>query len=432
MDPLERPKLRRVLSAREVVHEGERFAQLQDESGALDTPVLVPLSWYHHILRHFDGLTTLVEIQARILKETGQLLPNDRLESIVRDLDRALILEGPSYREFLENYRNAGVRKAAMAGKSYPPTERSLKARLGRFFSDPQGAGVAEARNGDSPSSLRGILSPHIDFDRGGLVYSWPYRELVERSDADVFVIFGVAHRLCSRRFALTYKDFETPLGLARTDRGFLDEIVAKVGPQYFEDELAHRTEHSIEFQVVFLQYLLGESRDYSIVPILVGSFHDLMKKKVDPMDDPEIKAFVEAIRETAAGSGSRVCYIGGIDLCHVGPEFGDPAPVSDATLDEIRAFDTAMLDRATAGDPAGWFRQASAVDDRWRVCGLAATYTMLQVMGPTKGRLLRYDQAVDAKRSCCVTIAGVAYDALDPVVAPLKNTLPTAEALQP
>ena len=46
----------------------------------------------------------------------------------------------------------------------------------------------------------------------------------------------------------------------------------------YFDDELTHRTEHSIEFQVVFLQYLLGGRREFSIVPILVGSFHDLME----------------------------------------------------------------------------------------------------------------------------------------------------------
>ena len=54
------------------------------------------------------------------------------------------------------------------------------------------------------------------------------------------------------------------------------------------------------------------------------------------------------------------------------------------------------MLDRAAAGDPAGWFGTAAKVGNRWRVCGLAATYTMLHAMGPARGRLLKYDQAVD------------------------------------
>ena len=71
--------------------------------------------------------------------------------------------------------------------------------------------------------------------------------------------------------------------------------------------------------------------------------------------------------------------------------EFGDPDPVDDATLDEVRRFDAAMLDRAAAADPAGWFGTAAEVNNRWRVCGLAATYTMLHAMGPARGRLLKY-----------------------------------------
>ena len=145
--------------------------------------------------------------------------------------------------------------------------------------------------------SLRGVLSPHIDFQRGGPVYTWSYKELVENSQADTFVVLGVAHQYCRRRFALTCKDFETPLGVVPTDRAYVDRIASLAGRDLFDDELAHRTEHSIEFQVVFLQYLLGGRRDFSIVPILVGSFHDLMERGVDPIDDPEVSRFVQALR---------------------------------------------------------------------------------------------------------------------------------------
>ena len=43
-----------------------------------------------------------------------------------------------------------------------------------------------------------------IDFPRGGRTYARAYRELLERSDAEVFVILGVAHQPCDRRFVLT------------------------------------------------------------------------------------------------------------------------------------------------------------------------------------------------------------------------------------
>ena len=285
---------------------------------------------------------------------------------------------------------------------------------MGRFFDHPARAPRPPAeRAPDAPTATpRRVLCPHIDFGRGGPVYSWAYKELVERSDADTFVILGVAHQYCRNRFALTRKDFQTPLGTARTDRAFVDHLAAVAGDHLFEDELAHRTEHSIEFQVVFLQHLLGGRRDFSIVPILVGSFHDLMESGVDPIRDPEVRRMIEALRSAEAASGKKVAYIGGIDLCHVGPEFGDPKPVDDETLGKVRAFDLAMLDRATAQDAAGWFGTAAEVDNRWRVCGLAATYTMLHAIGPARGRLLSYDQAVNPSRSCCVTFASVAYEA--------------------
>ena len=150
-------------------------------------------------------------------------------------------------------------------------------------------------------------------------------------------MVLGVAHQYCRRRFALTCKDFETPLGVVPTDRSYVDQIASLAGRDLFEDELSHRTEHSIEFQVVFLQYVLGGRRDFTIVPILVGSFHDLMERGVDPIDDPEVSRFVQALRAAESASGKRVAYIGGIDLCHVGPEFGDPSPVDPELQEQVR-----------------------------------------------------------------------------------------------
>jgi AmmeMemoRadiSam system protein B len=246
-------------------------------------------------------------------------------------------------------------------------------------------------------------------------VYTWAYRALVERSDADTFVILGVAHQPCRNRFALTRKHFATPLGTVMTDVPYVDRIAAEAGGDLFEDELSHRTEHSIEFQAVFLQYLLGDRRPFTIVPILVGSFQDLMEDRIDPIEDREVRRFVESLRAAEAASGRDVAYIGGIDLCHVGPEFGDPDRLDTPTLDRVRSFDTAMLDHAAANDPAAWFGTAAEVGNRWRVCGLAATYTMLHAMGPARGRLLKYDQAVNHDRTCCVSFASLAFEAAAP-----------------
>jgi MEMO1 family protein len=413
MSSLERPKLRPV-NARKVEQQGQPFVMLQDVTGAIAQSVLIPIDGFNHIVRQFDGQSTLVEIQGRVLRSTGLFLALNELESLVSRLDAAMIIEGPTFDAFHQSFRESGRRPAAMAGRSYAATARALRTQLEQFFVDTGGAGIP-ATSSDLPAKeLRGVLSPHIDFQRGGPVYTWAYRELIEKSDADTFVILGVAHQYCKRRFALTCKDFETPLGVVPTDRAYVDRIASLAGRDLFDDELSHRTEHSIEFQVVFLQYVLGGRREFSIVPILVGSFHDLMQNGVDPIADADVSRFVQALRVAESASGKRVAYIGGIDLCHVGPEFGDSAPVEPWLQEQVRQFDSAMLDRAAACDPGGWFRTAATIGNQLRVCGLAATYTMLHAIGPVQGRLLNYKQAIDDRRTCCVSFASMAFHAAD------------------
>jgi AmmeMemoRadiSam system protein B len=254
------------------------------------------------------------------------------------------------------------------------------------------------------------VLSPHIDFKRGGPVYTWSYNELAAQTDIDTFVILGVAHQPCRHRFALTLKDFETPLGTVPTNRDYVEQIIQVAGLELFDDELVHRAEHSIEFQVVFLQYLLGNHRDFSIVPILVGSFQDLLERGIDPIEDPKVRRFVDALQSAERAGGKKVAYIGGIDLCHVGPEFGDSDPVDTRLQDVIRRFDQEMLDHAAAGNASRWFQTAAEISNRWRVCGLAATYTLLHAIGPAQGRLLKYDQALDDRRNCCVSFASMVF----------------------
>jgi MEMO1 family protein len=414
MSSLDRPKLRPVLPRR-VEHQGQAFVVLQDLTGVLAQPVVMPFDGFEHIVRHFDGESTLSEIQGRVLRATGLFLALEELQALVHRLDAAMIIEGPTFAAFLQSYRESGRRPAALAGRSYAATVRALRAQLEQFFVDASGSGPPREQGSRPAAAFRGVLSPHIDFQRGGPVYTWSYKELVENSQANTFVVLGVAHQYCRRRFALTLKDFETPLGVVPTDRSYVDRIAALAGRDLFEDELSHRAEHSIEFQVVFLQYVLGGKRDFTIVPILVGSFQDLMQRGVDPITDPDVSRFVGALRAAESSSGREVAYIGGIDLSHVGTEFGDTHPVDPALQEQVRLFDSSMLDRAAAGDPDGWFRTAANVGNRWRVCGLAATYTMLHAIGPARGRLLRYSQAIDEGRTCCVSFASMVFHAVDP-----------------
>ncbi len=413
MSLIDHPRLR-PLSAWRVEHQGRLLVRLDDPAGAMIQPVFLNLDWFEQVGRHFDGQSSLSDIQARVLRSTGLFLTLASLQESVAYLDSAMVLDGPTFQAFVSEFRATGRRPASHAGRSYAASARALEAQLDQYYLTNDGAGRPNPPNLDAVP-VRAIFSPHIDFKRGGTVYSHAYRELVERSRADVFVILGVAHRACRRRFVLTRKDFETPLGLARTDRAYVDALIGRAGERFLDDELAHRSEHSIEFQVVFLQHVLGARADYSIVPILAGSFHDLMREGHDPGDDPEVAAFLGALEEVEHASGKRVVYIGGIDLCHVGPEFGDPEPVTDQFAQHVRHFDQAMLERAAATDARGWFQTAATVQNRFRVCGLAAGYSMLRTIGKGEGKLLRYDQALNTERTCCVTFASMSFHAEEP-----------------
>lgn len=413
VDRLEYPRLRPVALKR-YDHDGASYVVIEDPLGIAPAPVVVPMEGYQWTIRRFDGLTSIDSLIADIRKQTGQTVPRENLVRIVDELDQSYLLDSPRFWKYVEDYRALPLRTAAHAGGAYAATGPELKRQLDALFRHPAASGAVSRAilpNGDG-GPVRGILSPHIDFHRGGPVYTWSYKELIERSDADVFVIVGVAHQFSKNRFALTRKDFETPLGTVRTDQDFVDRLLELAGEKYLEDELAHRTEHSVEFQTVFLQYLLGDKRPFTIVPILAGSFHDLMMNRSDPSEDADVRTFIEALRRTERELGKKVAYIGGIDLGHIGKEFGDPETLNRNVLEELRQFDSSMLERAAAGDASGWFRTASLVDNRYRVCGLAATYVVLTAMGETTGKVLRYDQAVNPELTCCVSFAGVAFEA--------------------
>ena len=405
---LDRPLLRPLSVRRSAGSEGDQ-AVIEDPIGLFNGQLRLPLDVYRQVLTRFDGTRTLSEIHNDILREHGQKYSLSDLESLVTQLEQSLLVESPLLAQHRASYAQLPSRPAALAGTSYPKNPNTLRSYLDDLFHHPGASGPVEATSGSA--NLRGVICPHIDFGRGGPTYTWAYKALVEESDAEVFVILGVAHQPCRHRFVLTRKDFETPLGTIRTDQAFVDAIAAHAGTHLFEDELAHRTEHSIEFQTVFLQHLLGGRRPFTIVPILVGSFHDLMALDQPPLNEPDVRRMVEALRLAESASKCRVAYVAAIDLSHVGPDFGDALPVSTTFQDRVREFDHGMLASALDGDAERWFGQAALVNNRYRICGLAATYTFLQTLGQPSGQLLDYQQAVDPQRRCCVTFASARFE---------------------
>jgi AmmeMemoRadiSam system protein B len=402
MPTVERPRLRPGLAAAQDEAD-PRYVFVWDGlrlSSRIQRLSLLEFSW----VQMFNGQRTLREIQAEAMRQVdGQLLTLDLFSNLVDKLDEALFLESPRFRQRL----TSPVREPSCIG-CYAAEPDALRRQLRQLFTDPRGPGLPREPRPDGP--LRAVLLPHIDYHRGGVTFAWGFKELFEHTAAALFVIIGTSH-YSSQRFTLTRKNFKTPLGIAHTDQHYIDRLAAHYGDGLFEDEIAHLPEHSIELEVVFLQYLYENRRPFRIVPLVVGSFHDAVQSGVPPRVQPDIGRFLEALRRTEAETAEPICYLISGDLAHLGPKFGDPQPVDEPLLTHSREQDLALLRCTEAADACGYFRLIADEFDRRRICGLPPTYTVLEAVRPRRGRVLHYDQYVHPLGHESVSFASVGFE---------------------
>ncbi len=181
-------------------------------------------------------------------------------------------------------------------------------------------------------------------------------------------------------------------------------------GDGLFDDPLAHIPEHSIELEVLWLQFLLENQRPFRIVPMVVGSFHDCIEMGQDPSAMPDLTRMVEALRRAEAAAGEPVCYIISGDLAHIGPKFGDPDPVGESVLTRSRECDQAILNHLERADHGEYFRFVAGEQDARRICGLPPTWTVLQAVRPSGGQCLHYGQYVHPRGHESVSFASMAF----------------------
>lgn len=392
-----------------------------------------------------DGTRTAEEIAAEVLRRHRLRVLPVQVEELAQSLDASLLLDGPGLASDLAAYAAATVRPAANVG-SYPGEPGALRAFLEAQWTREGGPGGGPSRRGPAAAPIRAFASPHIDLGRGGASYAHVWRAVAEECPADTFVVFGTSHTGtaplddptgASPRFALTRKSFATPLGLVPTATDVVDRLVAAYdGPEeLFAGELHHRREHSIEFQALWLQHLFGAGgpsaraaaaprapraaaaprppRPIRIVPVLCGSLADLPG---DPTRDPALVAFHRALRSALAPlDPGRVAFVAGIDLAHVGEQFGAPA-VTGSDVDAVERADRELLRLATdRRDPDAVHRDIRKDDDARSVCGHAPLVATLTAVADERldGELVRWDRWWDGRSA--VSFAGAVWRATAP-----------------
>ncbi len=419
-------------------HEGQEALVLRDPLHLSDAILVVPMGLVP-ILRLMDGAHTLTEIRQECRTGHNLDFPEENIRDLFSHLEQSHFLDGEGFeawrRGMVDAYLDAPVRPSFLAGQSYDADPDGLRSQLEGFFTSGEGPGLPERNGAPGGKPLRGIVAPHIDFQRGGATFACSYRALAERAEADIFIVLGTVHSPTQGIYSLTLKAFETPLGALEADVGFVDTLAARYSEDLFRDEFAQRGEHSIEFQAVFLRYIYppaleatetpeaesgtgpGENsgadsgtKPITFVPILVGSFGEFVAGGRSPAGDKEVEGFITALRETAVeyeARGRRVCYLASVDLAHVGPQFGDERPVDEAQLRALDEADRASLEAVCRGDAEAFYWSVATDGDARKVCGLAPIYTMLRVLEGCEGEVLRYSQWPDPNGT--VTFCSVA-----------------------
>jgi AmmeMemoRadiSam system protein B len=393
--------------------EGQQVIVLRDPAGVFSEMIALPIPAFF-IVSCFNGTNRIPDVQAAFLQQFGQRVRTEDVQSLAERLDEYLLLYSPRFdekRKALEaDYGALPVRPACHAGQAYPDNPEALRAAFEAYFTLDGGAGMP----GDIQTDRRiaGLVLPHMDPRCSGACASWGLRALAESPKPDVFVVLGTAHQPIPRQYSLSDKDYDTPLGPIACDKDFIDRLRREFGAERISGgELVHKAEHSIEFQAMFLRALYErEPNPPEIVPILCGSFHEMVESGQSPADSAEVGDFSAAMRRTAEDSGKSVCYISGADLAHMGRKFGDEEGVSDALIDSVRRRDLEMLAFLERADAEGFYRHIEAEKDARKICGMPPMFTMMKCMDASAGKLLRYDYNIEAATDSLVSFCAMAF----------------------
>lgn len=407
MDPNEKPKLRQLLLIKTKI-EGKEYIVAQDQSSRDAQAIILPAN-LEAFLTLLNGQYTLRDIQVELTRGGGGVIVTvESIQQILDELDAHMLLDSPRYRESAaldqRFWTQLGIRKPWHAGQAYPSEPDELAQTLDAFYKDVDPLSAAE-----KSVFVRGLLAPHIDINSGGVCYAKAYNRLKGAPRADLYVLLGTAHNFTPGPFSVTRKDYMTPLGVLESDKDFIDRLLDKFDKPWLTEDSAHRTEHSIEFQAVFLSHILGGDSSAKVVPILVGSFAEFIENKMTPYEDKEVKAFVDALKSVVENDGRKVTYIVGGDLAHIGPRYGDPQPVLPMDLDACKKKDGEMLDAAISGAD-DFFNYVSRENDQRNICGMPPMYTMLKLIEGAKGQALDISHWLDESTRSAVTFAAMAY----------------------
>ncbi len=367
------PKLRRGVEALPVVYQGKRMILLRDRLGYSDKTLLINPKWAY-ILVLMDGGNTIRDIQADYMRKTGELIYSDDLARFFNQLDECLFLENDRFIQFMarqvEEFLKNPIRQAKLAGSSYPEDPEELKSFLRGFFRDDRGVLNGKEKLKKDGNRVVGIIVPHIDLNLGGSLYARGYSRSLDFKWPRTWIILGTSHEPLENFFALTCKDFETPLGIIETDKGLCSQIKDGVSFDILAEEYNHAHEHTIEFQTLFLKLLDPKVK---IVPIICSFSEEDYEDEGRNIDE-----VIDVLRRAVFSDGAGI--IASVDFAHIGPRYGDNFVPDRFVVQENLAADKRICKSLVSMDLQRFENLLWADHVKRRICGAAPLFVLGRV----------------------------------------------------
>jgi len=270
------------------------------------------------------------------------------------------------------------LRKAVVSGKFYDIEFGKLDKQIRNSFLGTFGPGEMPIKK--RSRKIYGAIVPHAGYSLSGQCAAWVYKDLAESEIPDVYVVIGSNHTGEGPEMSTyLFGDWETPFGIVKIDTEFGKELVKKC-PDLANESTAHISEHSVEVQLPFLQFINKENlRDLKVLPIVVKDCsHDACCRLADAITD----------------IGKKVCVIASTDLTHYGPAY-NYVPFLHAKKDNLAKLDKQFLNLAANMDSKELIKTRS----KNTICGTSAMAMVIEVCkyyGIKRGNFLRYYSSGD------------------------------------
>jgi AmmeMemoRadiSam system protein B len=397
--------LLRPLDFQPVFHQGQRMWLLRDPLQLSQGQLIFPQA-LAQMLVYLDGSASVSDIHRQLCADLGQDVPFEIVVDAIEQLDNACLLDNERSRNAqvaqLQAYRAQSARPPALAGLSYPADSAELTTQFTNYSN-------GDDLNGWPEWHGRGIISPHIDYERGGSVYAKTWqRARAAVKNADLVLMFGTDHNGGAGSITLTKVPYATPYGIIPTDELIVDQLAAAVGEDAYQLELNHKQEHAIELSAVWFHHIRGQN-PCPMIPILCGSFYHFTPDG-HPSQNARLTNFVDVLRRVTAGR--KVLAVASVDLAHVGPAFDSEYLVHDAQRKRIADSDHSLRTAIANGDSQRFYREIAVTRNANNICGFSSIYLMLQYLGETTGIDIAYAQCeADQDNTSIVSICGMLLD---------------------